>query len=204
MSAVIEWLAGLPAVVLALTLAGLALIENFVPPVPSDTLIAITTFLAAAADRPVAGLVAAVIVGSASGGMMTYGLGRRFGAEGLMVRMRRHGLLDQEATLERAYARYGMLALFVGRLLPGVRSVVPVFAGALRLPTVSSLSVITIASTLWYAALALIAHRAGGNWDLIERQLRAIGRTGLLIAVGLLLAAAFLTRRAWRARRARR
>jgi membrane protein DedA with SNARE-associated domain len=183
MRAAIDWLAGLPEILLAAVLAGLAFIENIVPPVPSDTLIAIMTFLAAAADRPVAGLMGAVIVGSAGGGMLTYWLGRRFGAEGLTTVMRRRGLLAEEARLERAYARYGVLALFAGRLVPGLRSIVPVFAGALRLPMISSLLVITAASTLWYSALAYLAHRAGGNWEAIETQLRALGRTGGLIAL---------------------
>jgi membrane protein DedA with SNARE-associated domain len=183
MTAAIDWLAGLPEILLAAVLAGLAFIENVVPPVPSDTLIAIMTFLAAAADRPVAGLMGAVIIGSAGGGMLTYWLGRRFGAEGLTTVMRRRGLLAEEARLERAYARYGVLALFAGRLVPGVRSIVPVFAGALRLPVTSSLLVISVASALWYGALAYLAHRAGGNWEAIESQLRALGRTGGSIAV---------------------
>ena len=85
MTAAIDWLTALPPAILAFALALLAFVENLVPPIPADTLIAIMTFVAAAADQPVAGLISAVIVGSAGGGLTTFWLGRRYGADGLMA-----------------------------------------------------------------------------------------------------------------------
>ncbi len=201
MTTVIDWLTALPPAVLAVALALLAFVENLVPPIPADTLIAIMTFVAAAADQPIAGLIAAVIVGSAGGGLTTFWLGRRYGADGLMTLMRRRGLVAQEERLERAYARYGMLALFFGRFVPGLRSIVPVFAGALQLPAIASTAVITAASTLWYTALALLAYRAGGSWEAIEASMRGVGRTGAGVAMLTLVAIALIL---WRRRRTSR
>jgi membrane protein DedA with SNARE-associated domain len=198
-AAVFAWLTELPPGLLALAVAGLAFAENIVPPLPSDTLIGLLTFLSAAGDRPFRVILGALVLGSSSGGALVFALGRRYGADGLQQRLRRQGLLGQEAKLEAAYARYGLITLFVGRLVPGVRSIVPVFAGALRLPALRSLLVILSASVLWYGSIAWVAYQVGGDWPGFVARVKAAGPWG----VGAILLVALVAGGwVWRARQA--
>jgi membrane protein DedA with SNARE-associated domain len=197
-AAVVDWLGALAPGWLALWIVGLSFVENVFPPIPSDTLIGILVALAAAAGRPLTLLITSVIIGSAAGGITVYALGRRYGAEGLQARMRRQGTESTEQRLEAAYARYGLLALFVGRLIPGVRSIVPVFAGALRLHAGLSLSVILLASACWYLTLALLAYQVGGNWEALSARMAEYGRAGGIIGGAIL---AVLVLAWWRRRR---
>jgi membrane protein DedA with SNARE-associated domain len=198
---IVDWLGELSPFWLSSSIIGLSFVENVFPPLPSDTLIGILVALAAAAERPLTLIIASVIIGSAAGGITVYGLGRRYGAEGLYARMRRQGTVETEQRLEAAYARYGLLALFVGRLIPGVRSIVPVFAGALRLNPLLSMSVILLASACWYLTLAVLAYQVGGNWDALSARMAAYGRTGGIVGagiIGVIMAALW-----WRRRRTR-
>lgn len=198
---VFAWLSQLPPGLLALAVAGLAFIENLVPPIPSDSLIGLLSFVSAAGDRPFGLILSAIVLGSASGGALLFVLGRRFGADGLQQRLRQQGLLAQEAKLEAAYAKYGLITLFVGRMVPGVRSIVPLFAGAMRLSALRSLLVIFSASLLWYGAIAWAAYQLGGDWPGFVARLRAVGPWGV---AALLLVAAIAGSWVWRARRAAR
>src|SRR5690606_17014820 len=107
-------------------------------------------FIAAAGEASLALTVGSILGGSIVGAVFTYVLGRRYGAEGLHKRLADRGLVHREEKLELMYERYGMLALFIGRLIPGVRSIVPMLAGALRLNPWVSLAVVAAATSLWY------------------------------------------------------
>ena len=59
-----------------------------------------------------------------------------------------------EKRLEAMYGRYGIVALVVSRLIPGVRALVPPFAGALKVPPYTAISAMAIASAVWYGIIA--------------------------------------------------
>src|SRR4051812_39978370 len=143
MDRILDWLAALPPVALYLTMALAAAIENVFPPLPSDTVVAFGSFLAARGSGTIVGAFLATWVGNLAGAMLMYGAGRKYGAE----RIERRWFRDKadgtaaESKIQRMYNRYGMSALFLSRFIPGVRALVPPFAGALRLPAVRSMIV---------------------------------------------------------------
>jgi membrane protein DedA with SNARE-associated domain len=184
---IFAWLLALPDVMLAGAGFALAFVENLVPPLPSDSLIGFIAFIAAAGDAPIGPTMGAIISGSVCGAALMYVLGRRYGADGLHARLQARGLLQQEQRLERMYERYGLVALFVGRLIPGVRSVVPMVAGAMRLNAWVSLAVVALATSLWYGTLTYVAYRVGGSWEAYSAQLRAIGQWSVAIGGGIAL-----------------
>jgi hypothetical protein len=97
---------------------------------------------------------------------------------------------EADARLTYMYARYGVLSLFLSRFLPAIRALVPVFAGAARLPFLPVMTIIAIASGLWYGFLAFIAYRASEDWDtlrvMIGQYNRVISAVAVLTAAGLL------------------
>lgn len=203
---VFAWLLGLPPGALYATAFGLAFIENIFPPTPSDVLIGLCAFVAAAGGTPTSSIFGVVMAGTLLGAAFTYALGRKYGAQGLHARMEARGWVGREKRIELAYIRYGLVALFVGRLIMGVRSIVPMVAGAFRVHPALAMAVMGIASAVWYGIIVWMASRVGENWEVYTEQLVAFTRWGTGVAGGLVLIGAivlgvWLYRRRKRARR---
>jgi len=178
---IFDWLVSLPPALLYVALAVVAAIENFFPPVPADTVVALGSFLAARGQGTFVGALLATWIGNVSGAMVMYALGRRYGAERLERRLMGDKGAGAEARLERLYGRYGLGALFLSRFIPGVRALVPPFAGALRVPALRATLAIGSASLIWYGVVSWIGFRAGADW---HRLAATIGRYGKEMAIG--------------------
>jgi membrane protein DedA with SNARE-associated domain len=204
MSGVLEWLSGLPAPALYLALVITAALENFFPPLPADTIVAFGTFLAARGEATAVGAFLATWTGNVAGAMVVYALGRRYGAEAVERRIFSYGRMGEkaESRLEKLYVRYGMLALFLSRFLPGVRALVPPFAGAMKMPAIPVLTAIAVASGIWYGTVTVAAYHVGSDWDALRARLMEVSRTTTLVAgtvLTLMVAGWFI----YRARRKR-
>lgn len=184
MSGVLEWLSGLPAPALYLALIVTAALENFFPPLPADTIVAFGTFLAARGEATAVGAFLATWSGNVAGAMVVYALGRRYGAAAVERRIFAYGKMGEkaESRLEKLYVRYGMLALFLSRFLPGVRALVPPFAGAMKMPAIPVLMAIAIASGIWYGTVTVAAYHVGSDWDALRARLMEVSRTTTLVA----------------------
>lgn len=188
MSSVFDWLLSLPLGLLYVALAVVAAVENFFPPLPADTVVAIGSFLAARGKGSALWAFLATWIGNVGGAMIMYALGRKYGAERLERRLMGEKGPRAEARLQSLYGKYGVGALFVSRFIPGVRALVPPFAGALRVPPVRSALAIGAASALWYGFVSYIGFRAGADWQEITALLGRYGRVLALTAGVLILA----------------
>ena len=83
---------------------------------------------------------------------------------------------------KQLHKRYGFAGLFVSRFLPGVRAIVPPFAGAMELPAFKVLLSVASASAVWFAFITFLAFRAGDNWDVVQHYLV---RSGKVAGAGL-------------------
>lgn len=196
-------LVGLPAAALYGSAFGAAVIENLFPPFPSDVVIGLAAFAAAQGSAVFAVTYALVLVGNVAGAALTYVVGRRFGATGLRARLEARGLVKREQKLEQLYGRYGLAGLFIGRLIPGVRGLVPLAAGASELSATRTLAVVAVAAALWYGLLMGLAYHVGSSW---EEYLDLTARVGRVVGLGgavLLAALAGLGVWAWRRRKRR-
>jgi membrane protein DedA with SNARE-associated domain len=182
---VFDWLTGLPAWALYLSVGVVAAIENVFPPIPADTVVAFGSFVAARANDPVVGVWLATLVGNVGSAMALYFVGRRYGAERLEQRFQRKGMQSAELRLRTLYGRYGLLALFISRFLPGVRAVVPPVAGALRVPAARVAVVMLAASALWYGVVTYVSYRVGADWETLSRRLGTMQRDAGYVSVAL-------------------
>lgn len=173
--------------------AGAAL-ENIVPPVPADTFILLGGFLAARGPADVLMVFLVTWLANTSGALLVYGTGHRFGPPFFDTRFGRLLLQpEQLARLQRFYRRRGTPAIFFARFLPGLRAVVPAFAGVARLPLASVTLPVTVASAIWYGGLVWLGSVAGENLETILEWYAAANR--LLLVIAILIAAVILA--AW-------
>ncbi|GAC1582682.1 MAG: DedA family protein [Candidatus Dormibacteria bacterium] len=133
------------------------------------------------------GVVAASSIGNLAGSMVAYLLVRRYG-EGLMLGPgRKIGLSAGHMRLaERFFDRFGLFAVFLGRLLPVVRTYISFPAGlSKKVQPIPFAVATTLGAIPWNFALAYAGLKLGDHYHDVEKTL---GKLTIPIALLVLLA----------------
>lgn len=174
----------------------LAALENIVPPLPADTAIALGAFLAGRGvldPWAVFGVTWGANVGAAAA---VYGLARRYGHPFFQGRIGRKLLPEPVlAHLAAQYDRHGAYGIFISRLLPVWRAVVPPFAGIAGLSAPRTLIPLALASALWYGALTFLVATLGTNLAAVETAVGQVNRVLGVVAVAAIIFAGWWVRR---------
>jgi len=181
----------LPPLAIYGILAALAAAENVFPPVPADSAIAVGAFLTVAGRGTAWGVFLVVWGANVLSAALVYLAARTVGRAFFRGPIGRR-LLRREALgrIERLYDRHGVWAIFTSRFIPGVRAVVPAFAGVAALDPVRALVPVTIASGIWYGTLTFVAATFMRNLETVGEVLARF--QGVLLAVALAAAAGAL------------
>lgn len=191
-SGFIAWLTSVPLGALYLIMALFAAVENVFPPIPADTVVALGSWLAARGQGSPVWAFLSVWIGNIAGAAAMYFVGRRHGTAWIERRFPKIADEKSENRFRELHRKYGAASLFLSRFIPGVRALVPPFAGALRLPAMSSLVSIAVASGIWYGLVSYLAFRAGAaDWNALTGRISSVGRwiavgAGVVLAVGAL------------------
>jgi len=195
------WVIGVVDALGEVGVAALTLLETVFPPIPSEVVLPLAGYLANRGRLDLLGVLVASIVGALLGALVLYTLGARLGAARATALLARLPLLDRE-DVERAagwFDRHGSAAVFTGRLVPGVRSLISLPAGASRMSLLRFAVLTVLGSALWNSLLVGAGYALGTQYALVERY------SGVLdyLVIGLLvLAVGLLARRRIRKRRA--
>lgn len=192
MSGLLAWLTGLPLAVLYPVMAIVAAIENIFPPIPADSIVALGSWLAARGEGSLMGAFLATWIGNVGGASAMFYVGRRHGAGWMHRRFPRLADERNEKRLEAMYGRYGMVALVVSRLIPGVRALVPPFAGAFKVPPFTAITAMAIASAVWYGIIAYVAFNANAEFSQLVRVVKESGTIVALVAAAVLAVVAVI------------
>ena len=198
---IINALLGLPPTAVYTIIGVLASVENVFPPVPADTAVAIGAFLSTGGRISAQAVFAVTWIANVVGAIMVYAAGRTIGRPFFQGRLGRR-LLNPGAMvrLELLYRNYGMWGIFVSRFIPGLRAVIPPFAGVANLGTLRVVLPLVVASGLWYGVLTFVAATAVREIDEIIEFARRLSLAGIVSAGALVAVVVF----AWRRRRRRR
>lgn len=193
------WLQALPTGPVYGVIAVLAALENIIPPVPADTAVALGAFLASRGTLEWPVVFAVTWVANVGSATAVFAAGRHLGRPFFETPVGRRLLSPHAlAAIERAYRRHGIWGIFLSRLLPVWRAVVPPFAGVVKLPAWRVLPSLYLASALWYGTLTYVIYRLGGQLDRALHLLDSLNR-GLAIAA--LVLAVIVIVAVWRYRR---
>lgn len=178
----------------------LVLLETVFPPLPSEVILPLAGFLTSQGDVSLPLVVATATAGAWLGALLLYGLGARLGLDRSIRVLARLPLVDRE-DFERASAwfdRHGRASIFFGRLIPGVRSMISLPAGAARMPLVT-FSLFTLAgSGVWNALLIGAGAALGGSYATVAEYADLLNY--LVYAALALLAGWLVVRRIRRGR----
>ena len=175
--------------------AGLALLmlaETVFPPIPSEAVLPLAGYFVESGDFNFVLVLATATAGSVAGAMVLYELARH-GGRPFADRFLRVARLDPAklAHAERWFARRGPLVVLLGRCVPGVRSLVSLPAGLLRMPRWEYLLFTLIGSLVWNAVLVGAGYLLGTQWERVSDVVGTLS-TPILIAAVVLGAAALL------------
>jgi membrane protein DedA with SNARE-associated domain len=199
---VFDWLAEwVTDVVEALGYPGLTILvalENVFPPIPSEVILPLAGFLTGQNRFSFPLVLIASTLGSLIGALLLYGIGAAAGQHRVRRLVERYGqwaLLtpDDLTRSELWFDRYGPIAVFVGRLVPIVRSLVSIPAGYRRMPLLQFVLLTGFGSLLWNGALVSLGWAFGENWHIVERYIGWLQY--VVIAVVALLVVRFVWQR---------
>lgn len=188
---------GYPAVFAA------AFIETIIPPIPSELVFPLVGFTAHSKGLGIEnalGMAAAGAAGSTAGAILIYFVAQKVGRAALLrygryVRISERDLQKAEAWFER----HGAIAVFTGRMVPGVREIVSIPAGISRMQVPKFVAFTFAGSLAWSSALTLAGFYLGGAWVRVSEQLSsAFSITGAVVIAAII--AGFV---AWYVKRAR-
>jgi membrane protein DedA with SNARE-associated domain len=180
--------------------------ENVFPPIPTDTLLPFSGVVAASGRLQVVVVWLVAVLGSVSGSVVLYGIGRW--ADELVIRalLRRYGRLagiteERLAKGLQLFRRYGAPMIVFGRWLPAMRSAISLTAGMSRMSLPLFVMLTAFSSSLSMALWIGIGYVLGENWrvmlGLVDQYEPVILTVLIVVAVGTvtIMAWRFLHRR---------
>ena len=180
-------------------IALLMVVENAMPMIPSELILPFAGFLASNGELDFVGALLASTAGSTAGAAGWYVIGRRWGRQGVNRFVSRHGKwllldIDDVKKAEHWFANHKRRSTFIGRLVPGVRSLISIPAGVTGMRPVPFMASTVAGSALWNGILISAGYLLAGAY---QKAAHAVGPIGSIVfgAVFLTLLVRFLRRR---------
>jgi membrane protein DedA with SNARE-associated domain len=168
------WVAGVIDSLGELGVGLLVALENLIPPVPSELVLTMAGYLAGEGSMNVVFVVIAATIGSIVGALVLYGLGRGVGEERLRRWLDRIPLVDADDLdkADRWFERHAWSAVLFGRMVPVVRSLVSIPAGANHMPVGRFLTFTAIGSGVWNSLFVGAGFALGTRWQQVDQYAR--------------------------------
>jgi membrane protein DedA with SNARE-associated domain len=166
------------------------LLENLIPPIPSELIMPLGGVLVEQGRLDFVPVVLAGLVGTVLGAWFWYWIGRLLRADRLAAWLGSRGRLlglgpESLAASQAWFGRHGAAVVFWGRLLPAIRTLVSVPAGMESMPQGPFLLWTTAGSLIWVLVLTLVGMLLGSRATELFAALGPI--SGWLTACVLLL-----------------
>lgn len=148
-------------------------IENIFPPIPSEVILTFGGFATTISNITVLGTIIAATIGSVVGALVLYWIGRFLNEERIdnIVSGKLGKILGLKiGNIHKAFTWFdnkGKYAVFIGRFVPIVRSLVSIPAGMAKMAMVPFLILTTVGSLIWNTVLIILGRIAGASWNKI-------------------------------------
>lgn len=177
----------------------LMLAENVFPPIPSEVIMPVAGLAVGAGTMSFVFVLIAALLGTLIGNLPWYFLARAVGRDRFMELAARWGkyVAVKPADVDAAiswFDRHGSKAVLLGRLAPGVRTLISVPAGLAGMPFWRFVTLSAIGSSVWIVFLMAIGMILHENWTLVAAIIDPLGKI-LIVLVGLGLIGWVLWRR---------
>lgn len=178
-------------------IALLMLLENLFPPIPSELIVPFAGYVAASGDLSLAGVIASATLGSVVGALPWYALGWWFSEARLKRMAASYGRWftitpDEVASASRWFDRYGAAAVFFGRMVPTIRTVISLPAGTVRMKIPLFLLLTALGSAIWVTLLASAGLLLEAHYEKVAHFIEPVAKA-VVVAVVLVYIYRLLT-----------
>ena len=153
-------------------------------------------FAASKGDMSIVLVILTGTLGAVLGALPLYYLGHKFDEPRLVEFTEKYGkyvfIKPTDITDANAwFDKHGKMAVFFGRMVPGVRSLISIPAGMNKMSLLPFLALTALGASIWTAILALAGYYLGQNYDAVAGVLapysKAIGILIVVVIIGLLI-----------------
>ncbi|WP_373527454.1 DedA family protein [Nostoc sp.] len=176
-------------------IALLMFLENLFPPIPSELIMPLAGFTASpyqpgGAKLNIIGVFFAGLVGSVLGALIWYYPGKLLSERRLKALADRYGkwLAISSKDIDKAtrwFDSQGNKAVLIGRLVPGIRTLISVPAGMTNMHLLPFLFYTTLGSAAWVGLLTYSGYALGSQYELVDKYLAPVSK----IVLGVLILA---------------
>lgn len=150
-------------------------VENIFPPIPSEVILTLGGFLVSGTKLTLIGVILASTLGSIIGAIILFSISRNLTLPRLekLLESKLFKLLgfkkdDAQKAIDW-FDKHGISAIFYGRCIPVVRSLISIPAGIAHVGWTKFLVLTTLGSLVWNSVLVGLGHYMGKNWQVVVR-----------------------------------
>jgi membrane protein DedA with SNARE-associated domain len=159
---------GYPAVFAA------AFLEVIFPPIPSEVIFPLVGFTVQSRGlgiENIIGLATVGALGSTAGAVVIYFVSAKVGRAAIARFGKRVRISEQEIEkAERWFEKYGSIAVFTARMIPGIREIISIPAGIGQMNIAKFLGYTFVGSLLWCIILTFVGYYLGEAWSKFSEQ----------------------------------
>ena len=179
----------------------LMFLETIFPPIPSEVIMPIAGVRAAQGQMTLWGVIASGTGGAMLGNFFWYAVARVIGIRRFRPLIERYGrwLTMDWGDIEKAeslFGRFGHWLVMIGRVMPTIRSIVSIPAGALNMRLKTFLIWSAVGTAAWTALLATAGWALGLAYKDIDKYLGPVSS----VVIALIVAAYIWRQLTWRKR----
>jgi membrane protein DedA with SNARE-associated domain len=187
---VFDWIIRLIDAVGPLGIFFLMLLETVFPPIPSEVIMPLAGMRAAEGQFGLGAVIIAGTLGAMVGNVFWYIAARAIGMGRFRMLIKRHGrwlTLDwvDVRRVQKLFGRFGSWLVFLGRMLPTIRTVISIPAGLVHMSFVKFMIWSTVGTAGWSALLAIAGYILGQNFERVDE---VAGPISTVIIVGIVIA----------------
>lgn len=167
-----------------------AFVENVFPPAPGDTITAFGAFLAGADRLHFLGIFISTTLGSLAGFMFLFWIGELLGKRFFIGRDFWYFKTKDIIRAEEWFRKYGYLLILLNRFFPGIRSVISIASGILKLRAVKVTTLALISCSLWNMIWMAMGYTLGRSWKETREKIDGIMSSydsAILILMGIVI-----------------
>ncbi|MBD2042761.1 DedA family protein [Microcoleus sp. FACHB-672] len=183
-----EWITNIMVSLGYLGIGLLMFLENLFPPIPSELIMPLAGFTVSQGKMEFAPALLAGVLGTILGALPWYYAGKLLGDEKLQGLADKYGkwISVSGKDIQKAnnwFKKYGKQAVFFGRLVPGVRTLISIPAGINGMALLPFLFYSTIGTVLWVGLLTFAGFVLGDNYELVETYIGPLSKIVLAILI---------------------
>ena len=152
-----------------------AFAETIFPPIPSELIFPLAGFVGFNSNFTYVEtffMAASGALGATIGAVVIYFISLKIGRIAI-IKIGKYFFVSEKKieSAERWFEKYGIYAVFLGRMAPGVRELISVPAGIARMPLAKFVTFTFFGSLVWSLILVFSGYFLGNSWDILSELL---------------------------------